>query len=161
MPTQQTLTGDTIDADDHDRYRPRTYVYCGTCDDWVLRSNRFDHDDTHDVFDPDQRERKWCTECNQWFDPIDALAHNPRHDRHLQDEPQQAGNWYTVELVYEARVVVTVPAMNTSDAKRRADSKWADDGIQPELTHQLHSDVTKRDEIRADDDVAVDEHLLP
>jgi hypothetical protein len=44
---QQTLTGKSAVSQ---RQRPQTLLRCSKCDDYILRSDRYDHE--HDVYAP-------------------------------------------------------------------------------------------------------------
>lgn len=131
--TQQTLTGETAESRD----RPKTMLYCVECDEWFLRRKRFDH--PHDLVDPDDG-------------PVDLGDDVAAPDDEEEDEPRHVADEYTVELIYERRFSVTIPAVDEQNAKERAKELHREGESRRSGGHHLHTAVSKGKAIYEDDD---------
>jgi hypothetical protein len=126
---QQTLNGE--EAND-ERVRPGTMVYCGECEEFVLRSNRFKHE--HDLSDvPNATELRKQREREQKIGGIEDQV----PDHALFDTKT-----YEVTFHYEMRETVIVEASTKGEAKEFARDLQTYDG---EITHTLHTDKRVRD----------------
>jgi len=114
--TQQTLSGEPAD----DRDRPATLLYCETCGDTVLRSERFSHE--HDLGDADAVERHRTKE---------SVAKVPDH---ALVETQTFVVTYHYEMVEQVRV----EASDKHDAREIASHKQTYSG---ELMETLHTET--------------------
>jgi len=102
------------------RTRPRTFLWCGTCEEHILRSNRHRH--PHEL-----QERR------------DITDEKPE----LTDDCNIATQTYEVEFVDEYREVVRVEACNSSEARTKAKHARTYDG---EYIDTLHTDTRQRGE---------------
>jgi hypothetical protein len=123
MSIQQTLSGDETDCE---RERPRTFLWCETCEDVVLRSREFDH--RHDL-----------VELGELADDEDAE----------ENEPERIGGLYRIELSYSVDYVFHVPAWSEWEAKEIAE-EWACDATAADR-FLMHTDKTEMKEIMSDD----------
>lgn len=111
MARQQTLTGEPAPA----RTRPTTMLYCTECDDYVLRSNRFDHPDTHALTEPDESDTNG-----------------------LPDDCRVNTKTFTVEYTYTCVEHVQVEASDKREARTLADEQRTYDG---EYLDTMHTEV--------------------
>lgn len=139
MTDQQTLTGETAESRD----RPKTMLYCPECDEWILRSRRFDH--PHDLFDPDEQDDGPVDTGDDVIAPSDD-------EEDEEDEPRHVADEYTVELIYERRFSVTLPAVDERNAKERAKELHREGESRRSGGHHLHTAVSKGKAIYEDDD---------
>jgi hypothetical protein len=116
MSAQQTLTGDTTDAE---RKRPETMLWCDECEKPILRSRRFEHG--HD------------------FDELMAYekAQIQQLDEKVPDHAQLETQQYMVEFHYTAVERVKVEATDKHDAKREAEHVRTFDA---EILETVHTD---------------------
>lgn len=133
---QVTLAGE--DADE--RVRPETFLWCFECGNFVLRSQRTSHPhelvEDRDVDDPDSN--------------IDHGSNSDDDDE--DDEPRHVADMYRVELVYERRYTVNLPAATESDAKCRAKELHRKGESTQSGGHHIHTTTTKRKAVYEDDD---------
>lgn len=136
--TQITLDGDKADSG---RERPETFMWCDETEQWILRSLR--HEWPHELYDsPDAAEK------------AKRASSGPPEDD--EDEPEQVGKMYTVELVYERRFTVKLPAVDENNAKRRAKELHREGESRASGGHHIHTDVTSGKAIYEDDDEVED-----
>ena len=134
--SQRTLSGDEIDEE---RQRPSTLLFCPQCDEWILRSRRYDHD--HELYDDP-------TEAFDDDDDSDSVELGTSTDI---DSNEAVGGVYDVELSYTVDFRFQIVASTEHRAEEIADllveypSNCAD-------AHQVHSRTRQRKEIYADDD---------
>lgn len=94
------------------RTRPQTLLWCETCEEYILRSNRVDH--PHELRD----ER-------------DITEEKPE----LSDDCNISTQTYDVEFVCEYREVVRVEASNSSEARTKAQHKRTYNGEYIDTIH--------------------------
>ena len=135
---QQTLTGDVADEDQlrgpTTPTLPDVYVlYCPTCDKLVLRTGRPTH--PHRLYKPSAAVDK---------------SSQPDDDESCEDdEPEQVGNWYDIELSYSVTYRFRVPAWDEHHAEELA-KDWQLDA-RPGDSHHTHTRRTERGEITTAD----------
>jgi hypothetical protein len=90
---QQTLTGEVADEDD--RRRPQTMLWCEDCEEFILRSRQHDHPhDLEEIADLEDDE---------------------------EDEPERVGSIYEITLSYTVDYRFRIPAWSEHEAKERAE----------------------------------------
>lgn len=129
---QVTLAGETTDAE---REKPSTWVYCGQCDEWMLRSQRHAHEhETHD--DPEAFAESLVEE---------GPGSLPDEDDHEDvTVPEKVGAWYEITLSYSVDYRFRIPATSEKVAEERAEDLKID--ARPSSSHQVH---TRRQELEA------------
>lgn len=143
---QMTLTGDETDEE---RVVPDTFRYCPRCDERVLRSREH----PHTVYGDEEAAQ---TAQNDSASENDAT---PSYKEEDDDEPEQVGRWYTVEMSYNMVYSVRIPAQTKRQAKELAEEKKREDGLEFTDGHHVHTNVDRGSTIYEDDDAA-DEHNL-
>ncbi len=117
MPEKTSWTpSDTVNR----RTRPRTFLWCTACEEYILRSRRQEH--PHEL--QDQR---------------DITEEVPE----LTDDCNIATQTYEVEFVCEYREVVRVEASNSSEARTKAQHTRTYNG---EYIDTLHTETRARGE---------------
>jgi len=111
---QQTLTGDSTDAD---RVRPETMLWCDECDEPVLRSRRFDHE--HDFTELMAYEKAQLQQLDE------------KIPDHAKVETQQ----YIVDFHYTCVERVKVEASHKAEAKRIGEEIRTYDGEVLDTVH--------------------------
>lgn len=132
---QRTLSGGEqllCDIEEIRGGKPDTFLYCGQCDDWILRSRRFDHD--HEL----------VTQAD-----LEALADD-------EDEPEQVGSMWDITLEYSVTYRFRVPAYNEHTAKERAKDLKLD--ARPADAHHLHTETREVTEIMSDNPKVPDDY---
>lgn len=134
---QQTLDGSTVDLDVRAQERPSTLLHCEECGDFVLRSNRFDHE--HDLLD-----------LGGGFEPgLDRGPDNEDEENNDVTVPDKIGGYYEIELSYSVDYSFRVPAYDEHAAEERAkELKW---DATPVDAYHVHTTRRKIDDITPED----------
>lgn len=119
---QQTFSGETTDEEFE---RPDTQIHCRDCDEWILRSQRFDHDG-HLLVDPSEIDT----------DP--------------DDEPRIVGGIYDVYIDYNDTYHQQVAAASKDQAQRLA-KESIKPSDSPVDSIQLHEDIRKKEDLDEND----------
>jgi len=101
MSSQQTLTGEIADTDGVGT--PGTLIWCEECQDYILRSDRFDHE--HDMMSPINIPKMM------------GGADSDEDDEEDDDEAEEVGSYYDVTLEYNVTYRFKVPAYSEHEAK--------------------------------------------
>ena len=133
--SQRTLSGDELDDE---RQRPSTLLFCPQCDEWILRSRRYDHD--HELYDD-------TTEAFD-YDVPDTVEPDTEIDIETNE---RVGAEYEIELSYNVEFRFNILAATDSRAKEIAE-EMVDYPSNCADAFQVHSRTTTRREIYADDD---------
>lgn len=144
MSVQQTLTGDTTDAE---RERPTTLVYCPGCDDRLLRSEfrRHEHADEYGHI------------ITELVDADENYDVDLEGDEDIENyEPERVGAWYDIELSYSVDYRFRVPAWSEHEAEEIA-KEWVWDTSPNEQIH-VHTRTDELTELFEDDDVVPDDY---
>lgn len=131
---QQTLDGETTDEEFE---RPDTQIYCRDCDAWILRSQRFDHDD-HLLVDRDD------------IDDLDDSGLELTTSNQSDDEPRIVGGIYDVYLDYKDTYYQQVAAASKDQAQRLA-KESIKPSDSPVDSMQLHEDIRKKEDLDEND----------
>lgn len=144
MP-QQTLTGDKADTDIAGvvRSRPETFIWCEECDEYILRSKRFDH--PHD-FDTGPSAFRIVSAGDD--DEVEV-------EEEPEPEPERVGSWHDVTLSYSVDYRFRIPAYSEHEAKDRAADLKLD--AYPADSYQVHDRIREVKEIMSDDDELPDD----
>lgn len=134
---QRTLFGENTDED---YTRPDTFLWCGDCDDWFLRSQRQSH--PHELVDSPESESE----------EEDGGGGNGGGDEDEDDEPREVGGMFTVRRDYNVTYSVSVPAGDEEQAKKLAKEKISVTDDTPIDAHHVHDDVTKTETLTEDDE---------
>lgn len=128
---QQTLSGGTqLLADIEDlREKPSTMLWCETCEDFILRSRRYEHD--HDLVTLDELED----------DEDDVTV--------TTDEPEEIGAWYDVEIHVSVEYRFRIPAYSKHEAENIAGERRFD--TQPADSYVVHTRTDERGTITTED----------
>lgn len=126
MSAQQTLTGEEAE----ERTRPETMLWCETCEEFILRGDRFAH--PHDLVDD--------------FDEEDDDSGT---DDSVGEKPERVGGVYEITLSYTVDYRFRVPAWSEHEAKERAEDLKLD--ARPVDSYQVHSRDREIREIMSDD----------
>jgi len=130
MSSQQTLTGETADTEGSGT--PRTLIWCEKCEDYILRSDRFDHE--HDMMSPIN---------------IPKVMGGADDDDEGDDEPEEVGSYYDVTLEYQVTYRFKVPAYAEHEAKDIA-KDWQLDA-RPADSYHVHSETREGKSIMSTD----------
>lgn len=138
MSTQQTLAGGEADEADVGML-PETFLYCPECDDFVLRSQRFDH--AHNLV-----ESK---------DALDTNGDGDGDGGDGDDEPERVGAWYDVTIDVNVTYRFRIPAWSEHEAKDIA-KDWRLDAV-PADSHVVHTEYRELDKILSNDGALPDD----
>lgn len=129
---QQTLSGGTqLLADIEDiRGKPSTMLWCETCEDFILRSRRYEHD--HDLITIDELED----------DEDDGATVTT-------SKPEEIGSWFDVEIHVSVEYRFRIPAYSKHEAKEIAEERRFD--TRPTDSYVVHTSTDERDTITTED----------
>lgn len=103
---QLTLTGEETEAE---REKPRTFMWCGETEQWVLRSERASW--PHDLY---ESKEAFIESLNDTSDPDDLGLED-------DDEAEKVGGVYEIELSYNVDFRFHIPAYSEHEAKEHAE----------------------------------------
>jgi hypothetical protein len=156
--------------------RPRavdTLLYCMECEAWFLRRERHDHPhplvnaatagDAESIMDRAVDDdvpfgAGDVLVVGDYSDyPADVVVYNPESrldtgDDPTDDEPEQLGSYYTVEVSKTVEYRYTIPAYSKHRAKQKAEERTWDD--RPHDAHSVHTRVDEGSPIYEGDDAA-------
>jgi len=135
MSSQQTLTGETADTDTVET--PRTLIWCDDCQDYILRSERFDHE--HDMMTPINIPKTMGG----------ADSDEDSEEEEEDEEPEEVGSYYDVTLEYNVTYRFSVPAYSEHEAKDIA-KDWQLDA-RPADSYHVHTETREGKSIMSTD----------
>lgn len=132
---QQTLDGSTVEMNVRAQERPSTLLHCEECGDFVLRSNRLDHE--HDLLD-----------LGGGFEPGRDFGDEDEEHPDVT-VPDKLGGYYEIELSYSVDYTFCVPAHDEHEAEERAkELKW---DASPSGGYHVHTKRRKLQDITPED----------
>jgi len=137
MSTQQTLTGDTTDAE---REKPDTLLWCDETNQWVLRSCHY----------------QWPYKLYESPEQAQESDSDDSDDNEEDDEPMRVGGMYDITLEYSVTYRFRVPAWSEQEAKERAQDLKLD--ARPADSYLIHSEDREITEIMSDHEKLPDDY---
>lgn len=131
---QTTLDGGETDQE---RTRPSTFVWCGCCEDHVLRSEWPDHEEHH------------LRATGEFYVSKDT-GDDDDNDDEDDEVVEKAGAWYDITISKSVNYRFTVPAHSEHRAKEIA-KEWSWDAS-PADAMVVHTETRKKSEIWEDDE---------
>jgi hypothetical protein len=139
-----------LSDDGEARQRPDTMMWCGTCEEWILKSRRQEHAPLN--------QKKPAPEVDvsdEWPDYSDDS------DDSDDDEPTVAGHVYQIRKTYSVTLTQYVPALTEAQALEKVKYDMPQ-GMWPDNASGIHETFTETsiDEDIMSDDPRVEDHNL-